>query len=194
MKIEGSIEGSGLFDLLQFIMMGRKDGGVIVRNEEKREKGEMFFKEGLLLHAEAGNLKGIEAVKEIMQWNKGKFVYDSEKKTSKATIGLPLQQVLLDVAREIDEWSQIKKIIPDTTYIPVIVENPNIEQDTITLQSGDWKVLTLIDGKKNIDKIAEELKTDKLEIAKIVFRLMSAGLIDLHTPKGEKKRKRIFNF
>ena len=194
MKIEGSIEGSGLFDLLQFIMMGRKNGGLFIKNEETKEKGEMFFREGMLLHAQVSNVVGVEAVKTIMEWNKGKFTYDSEKMTSTVSIGLPLQQVLLDVAREIDEWSQIKKVIPDTEHIPIIVENPNIEQETITLDSKDWKVLTLIDGKKSINKIAEELKQDKLEVAKIVFRLMSAGLTELNTPGGKKKKKNIFGF
>ena len=194
MKIEGSIEGSGLFDLLQFIMMGRRDGGLFVKNEENKKKGKMFFKEGILLHAEVNSFSGIDAVKSIMEWNKGKFTYDSEKSTSEVSIGLPLQQVLLDVAREIDEWSQINKIIPDTKHVPVIVENPNIEHDTITLNNKDWKVLVLIDGEKSIDKISEELRQDKLEIAKIVFRLMSAGLIKLNTPSGKKKKRGFFGF
>jgi len=40
----------------------------------------------------------------------------------------------------------------------------------------------------------EELKQDKLEVAKIVFRLMSAGLTELNTPSGKKKKKNIFGF
>jgi len=66
-------------------------------------------------------------------------------------------------------------------------ENPPTEDNEITFTDDDWKVLSIVDGKKTLKEIARELAISEFETGRIVYNLISAGFIILGEEKEDKQ-------
>jgi hypothetical protein len=60
------------------------------------------------------------------------------------------------------------------------------------LTSSDWAVLRLVDGHRTIREIVDELKTDIFEAGRVVYSLLTVGVLRLdETPD---QREEVFEF
>jgi len=104
---KGNLEGVDLRDLVQaFSLMGR-DIIIKIRDVKTFKEGTLYFSAGSVVDAKAGNKRGVDAFKEIMMWENGIFEVaypdPNEPMETETTIDVPLDVLLLDIAREQDE-------------------------------------------------------------------------------------------
>jgi hypothetical protein len=85
--------------------------------------------------------------------------------------------LLLEASRRIDEISIFKKHIPNDMLIYRITGKVS-DQDEITLNSADLKILGLIDGQRSIRQIIQDGGFDEYSAYKILYSLLSSGLIE----------------
>lgn len=90
-----------LTDLLQLWSMNRFSGLVAVTYGSRA--GHLYFVEGEIVHAEAGEISGEQAVGVILSWPGGAFEPIPNTTTLKRTIDKRLSHLLLDAHRVIDE-------------------------------------------------------------------------------------------
>ncbi len=180
MGLEGNLKDFDLSDILQLIHMGKKTGALEVVTET--ESGVIFFREGTAIHAVAQDLSGDEAVNRILRWRQGHFAFKPEAATDYRSIKTPLQHLVLDAARQIDEWADIQKLIPNLDLIPAIEENPSAGTEDIKLQPQEWRILAIVDGTKNIREIIREGHLGDFETCKILYGLISSGLVRIAPP------------
>jgi uncharacterized protein DUF4388 len=90
-----------LVDLLQVWSMNRFSGLVVV--DHGGRAGHLYFVEGEIVHAEAGDASGEQAVGLILAWPGGAFEPIPNTTTLKRTISKRLSHLLLDAHRVIDE-------------------------------------------------------------------------------------------
>uniref|UniRef100_A0A7C4YAP7 DUF4388 domain-containing protein n=1 Tax=candidate division WOR-3 bacterium TaxID=2052148 RepID=A0A7C4YAP7_UNCW3 len=185
MPLSGSLEDFEITDVLQVIHISNKDGVLYIRTPKGRAL--MFFKGGLLLHAEIEDAVGMDAVRKIIILRQGTFEFRPGESTSQVTIELPIQNVIIEAARQIDEWKQMKKIIPSVNIIVDFVEEPEISK--IELKPDEWKILTSVDGKKSLKEIAKSLTLDEFTVAKTLYGLISSGLLKVTGEKQEEEKK-----
>ncbi len=100
---EGTISEFQLTDLIQMNCLGRMTTALYIEHEGTR--GEIYFDEGNIVHAEFENLEGEEAFYEILSWEGGNFSVEREKIPAKETIIKGWQSVLLEGMRRLDENS-----------------------------------------------------------------------------------------
>jgi tetratricopeptide (TPR) repeat protein len=98
---------------------------------------------------------------------------------SDSTVRIPVEALLMEGARRIDEWSRIEKRIPHLGVVPALAPAPAAGQPDLDLLPPEWEVLALVDGSRDIHGIAEALGRSDFEAAKTLFGLESAGLIVL---------------
>jgi CheY-like chemotaxis protein len=97
----GRITGITLFGFLQLIEVERKTGLIVVHGAG--QEGRLYFDRGNLVHAHTRRLEGVEAVNAIVAWPDPKLEIFYKRKSRERTITEPLQHVLMEAARLLDE-------------------------------------------------------------------------------------------
>ena len=73
MKVEGSLSLTGIPGLMHAAHQGARSGTVVI--EALSKSGRVFFSRGKVVGALSGDLKGLDALKEMMSWKDAKFRY-----------------------------------------------------------------------------------------------------------------------
>ncbi len=119
-----------------------------------------------------------ETVYTIMAEKKGRFKFSPELdlSTDDIIIGLNIEGVILEGARRIDEWELIKDKLPDFDDVYSINANPS-ENDEIQLAIDEWKILSLVDGRRSINDIIEVARFSRFDICKIIYNFVQLKLV-----------------
>ncbi len=194
MALQGNLEDFEITDVFQLIQLGQKDGGLRIHSDD--DAGVVYFKSGMVIHAQTNSLKGQTAIDAILSWGKGRFVFNPNEEAHENTVDLPIQQVILDAARRIDELAKIQKLIPSFNTIVKIVEVPKLGVEKINLRPEEWKVLSFVDGSRVVKEIAANAALTEFETARILYGLISSGLVAIvpqpkakSPPMPEKEQK-----
>lgn len=102
--MKGRLQDMAVADLIQHNCQDRKTARVQLKNG--REKGELFFKNGNVVHASVDNQTGEEAVYQLMNWEEGTFELIPEVDPPAITITRKWTSLLLEAARLADETDQ----------------------------------------------------------------------------------------
>lgn len=173
MALRGDFKDFELNDIFQFIHMGGKDGALHLSGNNGT--GIIYFEHRNIKHAEIGEHAGTDAINLFLKWDNGTFEFIVGESTEKVTIDLPVNNVILEAARQIDEWTKMEDVIPSVEVVVDFVEEPDISD--IELRPLEWKALSIINGEKTIKEIAEELKMKTFDLAKLLYGLVQSGLI-----------------
>ena len=177
MALQGNLEDFELTDVFQLIQLGQKDGGLRIQCED--DVGIVYFKEGIVIHAKTNSIQGEAAIDTILSWKKGRFVFNPNEETLQRTVNLPIQQVILEAARRIDEMTKIQKLIPSFDVVVNIIEVPEAGVEKIHLKPEEWKILSFVDGSRAIKDIASKASVSEFETARILYGLISSGLVKI---------------
>jgi len=194
MSLDGSLEDFGLSDVLQLINIGKRTGVLTVVDNGNVAK--IFFQEGEAVHATLGDEVGERAIYELFNWNKGSFRFETQVTPTPKTITVGSQNLILEATRRIDEWAKFRSLIPSQHTVLGFSPNPREGSENITLEPHEWRVLSLIDGRRPVSKIAELSGFNELKTTKILYGLLSSGLLEViqtvtsvEEKKGEEKKK-----
>src|SRR3954469_10113426 len=158
------------------------------RQGDKRRLGEILVALGVITSREVERqirFQIEEVVFEVMSWNEGYFSFaeESESKVpTEVTVRIPVEALLMEGARRIDEWSRIENRIPHVGVVPSLAPPPQGGGGELDLLPPEWEVLALIDGQRSVRGLATELGRSDFEVAKTLFGLESAGVIVLVDP------------
>ncbi|CAA9343994.1 MAG: hypothetical protein AVDCRST_MAG68-3193 [uncultured Gemmatimonadetes bacterium] len=121
-----------------------------------------------------------EAVFELMQWKDGYFRFEEGQppQPGPVSVRVPTESLLMEAARRIDEWSTIESKIPDMGVVPALVHEPG-DDAVLDLHPSEWEVLAEIDGTRSLKEIAGALGRGDFEVAKIVWGLVSTGVVEI---------------
>lgn len=165
------------------------------RQGDKRRLGEILVALGVITAREVErqiHFQIEEVVFEVMSWNEGYFSFAEEvesKVPTELTVRIPVEALLMEGARRIDEWSRIESRIPHVGVVPSLAPPPEGGGGELDLLPPEWEVLALIDGQRSVRGLATELGRSDFDVAKTLFGLESAGVIVLVDP-GTAKRGR----
>jgi hypothetical protein len=164
------------------------------RQGDKRRLGEILVALGVITQREVERqirFQIEEVVFEVMSWNEGYFSFADEvesKVPTELTVRIPVEALLMEGARRIDEWSRIENRISHVGVVPSLAPTPEGGGGELDLLPPEWEVLALIDGERSVRGIATELGRSDFEVAKTLFGLESAGVIVLVDPGTKRAR------
>jgi len=185
MGFSGSLEDFGLSDVLQLIHIGRRTGVLVV--ESDGQKAEIFFQDGEAVHAVLGDITGEQAVYKVFNWSRGSFDFEAKIVPTPKTITFGSQNLILEATRRIDEWSKLKNLIPGENAVLSFSPNPPDGSHNITLSPEEWRILSLIDGKRSVEDLAQITGFSTLYVTKMLYGLVSSGLLEVTGKKGIKE-------
>jgi hypothetical protein len=174
-ELEGDLRHFDLSDVLQLIGFGQKEGALRIRGE--RGEGVIYFNDGMATHAEIGDLVGDDAMLRIVQWRDGHFSFDTTDTTELRTVQLSIQHVILEAARQVDEWRKIEAVIPSLETVVAFIDEPSEGVESIKLEPDEWKVLSLVDGVRSVRSLSEGTGFSEFQASRIIYRLITSGLL-----------------
>ncbi len=116
-----------------------------------------------------------EAVYHLFAWGQGSFHFDPEKAPDDVDsdlIAINAENLLLEGARRVDEWSQIEKKVPTFDLIFQVVREP---EEEVELTPHERKILPLMDGQRSVDDLIMKSGLVEFEVGKAVYGLIQAG-------------------
>lgn len=170
------------------------------RQGDKRRLGAILVALGAITQREVERqvrFQVEEVVFEVMSWNEGYFSFGEGAVSDVPTevaVRIPVEALLMEGARRIDEWSRIESRIPHLGVVATLAPpppsaSPGEGGGELDLLPPEWEVLALIDGERDVRALAGQLGRSDFDVAKTLFGLESAGVIVLLDP-GTARRGR----
>src|SRR3954462_15660951 len=178
MAFQGSLKELPLPDIIQLVSVSGKTGVFSLRRNGDSSSGEIYLRGGQIVHAQAGDLLGEEAVYELAIWPEGDFVFTPGKETDVTTIQKSNTNLLMEAARRIDEWQILSKRIPSTRLVPVFTQQATTTSVSLTPQ--EWALICKIDERRTIEEVAIGLGMSPFETCKLLYGLITSGLVTLN--------------
>lgn len=101
MAFNGNLHEFGIVALLQLPNTNRLTGRLLVQGRGK--EAEFFYQKGKLIHAASGGVRGKDVLAVVIDWDEGKFSFESETESTAETIREDLHHSLMWALKERDE-------------------------------------------------------------------------------------------
>ncbi|MCG8456155.1 MAG: DUF4388 domain-containing protein [Holophagales bacterium] len=187
MAFQGSLKELPLPDIIQLVSVSGKTGVFVLQSSSQR--GEIFLRDGEIVHATAGSIAGEDAVYELAIWQEGEFEFKAGGETEERTIKKSNTNLLMEAARRIDEWQVLSKRIPSTRLVPYFTNQSS--STSISFAPKEWQVICKVDERRSIDELASVLGVSAFEVCKVLYGLVTAGLVELREPLGQIQAERL---
>lgn len=122
-----------------------------------------------------------EIVFDLIQWKDGYFRFEEAPPADEGAgvpVRVPTESLLMEAARRIDEWSTLEAKIPHMGVVPALT-GEGADDGVLDLQPREWEVLAEIDGTRSLKEVASGLGRSDFDVAKIVYGLVSTGVVDI---------------
>jgi hypothetical protein len=159
------------------------------REGDKRRLGEILVALDLVTPKEIERQVRLQieaVVFELMSWREGHFRFEeglAEELLRDAVVPLSPETLLMEGARRIDEWSRIADRVPNLSVVPELSPADEDHPAMLDLLPQEWQVLSMIDGETDLREIATALALSDFDVAKVVYGLVTTGVIRLYQPK-----------
>jgi DNA-binding response OmpR family regulator len=173
-RLSGSLEDMGVVDLLQTFEVSRKSG--IARIHDGRRETRVYFRDGKVVDADLGQLRGEEAVYRALIWIAGTFEVEFCAVSNEDIIPTSTQGLLMEGMRRVDEWGRLLEQLPSLKTIfevdhEQLVERLNEIPDELN------GILRLFDGKRTLIDVVDESPFEDLSTLSTITKLYFEGLL-----------------
>jgi Domain of unknown function (DUF4388)/Tetratricopeptide repeat len=128
-----------------------------------------------------------ETVFDLMRLEEGHLHFEESGRPPRQRIEVEIgtDAVLMNSARRLDEFAEV---LPDSVAgdplprlaVPVGAAAPS----PLQLQTLEWEVLAAVDGESTLRQIARSLGRGELEVARAVYGLAAAGVVEVGSRSG----------
>jgi tetratricopeptide (TPR) repeat protein len=131
-----------------------------------------------------------ETVYDLMGWQDGEFRFEEQDAVplGLVPVRVKVESLLMEGARRIDEWSRLEPLIPSLEAVPVLSDSVETLAGPLDLRPDEWEVLAEIDGARDIRQIAAGLGRSSFDVAKIIFGLLTTGVLSIDEHSGKPQR------
>ena len=128
----------------------------------------------------------LDIVYRLITWGEGVFHFDQNEVPSddKITVPIELENVIIEGARRMRESERLSEELPSLDMALKFTEHPNVNIRDMKLSVEEWRVVSFINPKNSMKAIAKANSLNDLEIRRIVYGLLQAGLVEVIRPQG----------
>ncbi len=125
-------------------------------------------------------------VNRLFTWVEGLFHFENDllPPDDKITVRINLENIIIEGSRRLREWEQLQDEIPSLDMALKFADRPGTNLRNVNLSVEEWRVVSYINPKNTIRQIALATKKNDLEIRRIVYGLLQAGLVEIIRPEG----------
>ncbi|MFH2039323.1 MAG: DUF4388 domain-containing protein [Chloroflexota bacterium] len=132
----------------------------------------------------------------MFTWMEGFFRFENDMLSpdNRITIRLDLENLIIEGSRQMREWEQLQDEIPSLDMALKFADRPGADFKNINLSVEEWRVVSYINPKNSLHQIAHVTKMNDLEIRRIIYGLLQAGLVEIIRPSGQVAAGKIRSF
>jgi hypothetical protein len=126
----------------------------------------------------------LDVVYNMLTWKQGPFRFEDDVMPNGERILVPidLENVIIQATRQIKEHENLIQEIPDLNVALKFPENPKEKFKGIHLSVEEWRVVSFVNPKNSIKQIAKATNMSDMEIRRVVYGLIMAGLVQIMKP------------
>ncbi len=184
----GNLSDMGVVDLVQTFEIGRKTGTIQILGDRQ---GTVFFKEGRVIDAELGRLRGENAFYRMLNTFEGQFEVSFATVERPERIEVSTQGLLMEGMRRLDEWGRMLEQLPPLETV-FELDYGSLADRLAEIPDEVNGLLRLFDGRRTLQRVVEDSDFEDLAALGIISKLYFEGLIkEVGAPSsgGERTRK-----
>ncbi|HEY58014.1 MAG TPA: DUF4388 domain-containing protein [Anaerolineae bacterium] len=128
----------------------------------------------------------VAVVRRLFTWAEGLFSFELQAPSPKGKIltRVSLENLIIEGSRQMREWERLQDEIPSLEMALKFTERPGTNLRNLNLSVEEWRVISLVNPKNSLRQIMRATKMNELEIRRIVYGLLQAGIVELVRPEG----------
>ncbi len=125
-------------------------------------------------------------VRRLFTWADGLFHFENETgvPADKIAVRVDLENLIIEGSRQMREWEQLQAEIPSLDMSLKFADRPGANIRNVNLSVEEWKVVSYINPKNTIRQIGRATKMNDMEIRRIIYSLLQAGLVEVVRPSS----------
>jgi hypothetical protein len=126
-------------------------------------------------------------VNRLFTWVEGFFRFENNvlPPSEKIMVRISLENIIIEGSRRLHELEQLQDEIPSLDIALKFTDRPGTNLRNVNLSVEEWRIVSYINPKNSIRQIATATKKNDLEIRRIVYGLLQAGLVELVRVEGK---------
>jgi hypothetical protein len=134
-----------------------------------------------------------EIIYGLFGWKDGEFNFVEGKAPPPETIQTELNpmNIIMEGTRRIDEWEELKKILPADEAIVELEKNPILKTEQIRLSRNEVLVMAMIGSGKRMGELINESSLDRFLTCKALSNIMQAGLLKISKQAVQKEKPKV---
>ncbi|WP_394848924.1 response regulator [Pendulispora brunnea] len=177
-RFTGSIQDMAVVDLLQTFEVSRKSG--VVHLSSDKQQAHVYFRDGKIVDANLGRLRGEEAIYRILIWNEADFEVEFTQIKNEDIIGTSTQGILMEGMRRVDEWTRLLEQLPPLSTI-FEIDHAQLLERLNEIPDELNGILRLFDGHRSLMDVVDESPFEDLSTLSTISKLYFEGLL-IHLP------------
>ncbi len=127
-----------------------------------------------------------DIIQRLFTWVEGFFHFDLDQlpPEDRISVRIDLENLIIEGSRQLHEWEQLQDEIPSLDMALKFTERPGTNIRNVNLSVEEWRVVSFINPRNTIKQIGTATKMNDLEIRRIVYSLLQAGLVEICRPEG----------
>ena len=128
----------------------------------------------------------VDVVRRLFTWGEGFFSFDTAGSLpeDRILVRMDLENLIIEGSRQLREWEVLQDEIPSLDMALKFTERPGANIRKVNLSMEEWRVVSFVNPKNTIRQIARATKMNDMEIRRVVYSLLQAGLVDIVRPGG----------
>lgn len=184
----GNLSDMSVVDLVQMFEMGRKAGTLKVEGDRL---GSIHFRDGKVIDAELGRLRGENAFYRMLNSFEGRFEVSFGPQERAVRIETPTQGLLMEGMRRLDEWGRMLEQLPPLETV-FELDYGRLSERLAEIPDEVNGLLRLFDGQRSLARVVDDSDFEDLAALGIVSKLYFEGLIREggHSPSKEPAKSK----
>ncbi|PDW02765.1 DUF4388 domain-containing protein [Candidatus Viridilinea mediisalina] len=175
MKLEGTIPLFPLHELIEMVVYSSVTGTLNVYGPGA--PGTLYFRDGVLYHAERGSAEGMTALSELFEVTEAHFTFVSDVTTEAESLWGTLHEHLHTAQRLAARWRKLRAYIPHMDLIPLLLGSH--EQLVHRVSPKHHTIFQALDQQSDLRQLAQKLGWAEIDVGEAIVQLCVDGLIEL---------------
>jgi len=129
----------------------------------------------------------VTILQQLFSWMEGLFHFNNDEYVpdDKIPVRLSLENIIIESSRRLRELEQLQDELPNLDLALKFTDRPGVDLKSVNLSVEEWRVVSYINPKNTIQQIGKAAKLSDMEIRRIVYSLLQAGLVELIRPEDQ---------
>ncbi len=185
---KGDIEEIPVLEVLEALHKSGRTGTLFIEQAVALRgvgQGFIYLKEGEAINALLGQVDGEKALFRLFSCRQGRFEFIADQAVTEWRIRRPLHQLLVEGARQIDQWKRISAVLPGPkTQLRLRAKVASLPPGIHPLTQ---EILLLLEYHTRVVDVVDNCSASDYQVLRTLHTLIRKGIVEVASGNGEEK-------